>query len=106
MPEPCVICFAAHPDDETIGAGGQLWLIPNIWIAHATDGAPRNLLDAHAHGFSTREDYARVRREELMGALDLAGIGPERALSMEFVDQECALNLVALIDKVEAVLRD
>jgi hypothetical protein len=27
-------------------------------LVHATDGAPRNMQDAHAHGFAIREAYA------------------------------------------------
>jgi len=99
-----VACFAAHPDDETIGAGGQLAYFPDAWIVHATDGAPHNMTDASAHGFATREAYASARRSELLDALRLAGIPAERALTLGFADQECSRNLVELARRVLEML--
>jgi LmbE family N-acetylglucosaminyl deacetylase len=100
------MCFAAHPDDETIGAGGQLPFLKNVWIVHATDGAPRNMVDAHEYGFPTREAYAEARRIELRNALIVAGLGPERSLALGFVDQECRNYLCQLAVKIAALLLD
>lgn len=100
-----VVCFAAHPDDETIGAGGQLPFLKHCWIVHATDGSPRNMADANSHGFTTREAYARARRNELLDALRLAGIAPDRARRFNFVDQECAHELAQLTSCVAAMVR-
>jgi len=101
-----MICFAAHPDDETIGAGGQLAHWSNVHILHATDGAPRNMEDARRYGFDTREAYAHVRREELSAALRIAGVGRHQTCSFNFVDQECCRNLTLLVVKVCRVLLD
>jgi LmbE family N-acetylglucosaminyl deacetylase len=101
-----VICFAAHPDDETIGAGGHLFYWPEVRIVHATDGAPRDMEDACRYGFATREAYAEARHDELVEALKLAGIDPERATSLGIVDQECCRNLVPMTGAILDLLND
>ena len=54
-----VLVVAAHADDETVGMAARLrHLAASVSIAHVTDGAPRNGLDATAHGFATLADYA------------------------------------------------
>ena len=68
-----VALVCAHPDDETIGAGASLFLLPGLLLVHVTDGAPRNLADAHAAGFATAAEYAAARRAELRAALELGG---------------------------------
>jgi LmbE family N-acetylglucosaminyl deacetylase len=97
-----IIC--AHPDDEVIGLGGQLHLFRDAILIHATDGAPRDLRDAHANGFRTREEYARQRRRELLAALRIAGLGEERTRQLGVVDQEASLDLVDLTRRVKAAL--
>ena len=61
----------AHPDDETIAAGGSLHLLPDVLLVHVTDGAPRRLGDAARGGFETPEAYAAAREAELAAALAL-----------------------------------
>src|SRR5260370_26810097 len=66
----CVI--VAHPDDETIGCGAQL--TNNATVVVATDGAPRNLVDAKAHGYDTACAYAAARAREFRRAMRIAGV--------------------------------
>ena len=61
----------AHPDDETIAAGGSLYLLPGLLLVHVTDGAPRRLGDAGREGFGSPEAYAAAREAELGAALAL-----------------------------------
>jgi N-acetylglucosamine malate deacetylase 2 len=100
---PEILIVAAHPDDETIGCGATLKRISGrTRILHMTDGAPRDMIDAQAAGFSTREAYARTRRLEAHEALKLAGLGPERCRQLGIIDQEASLNLT----DITLLLRD
>ncbi len=108
-PEGDSLILAAHPDDETIGAGA--WMARRsqrprrshrgrITIAHLTDGAPRDPSYARAAGFETREQYARARRAELYCAVAMAGIRPEQCRELGFIDQEAYLHLEEMVDRL------
>ena len=102
---PRTLIIVAHPDDEVIGAGARLPLIRDVTIAHVTDGAPRDMRDARAHGFTEREAYAAARREELRAAVALAGIAPERLEPLNVVDQEASLALISLARQIALMVR-
>lgn len=97
------MAVVAHPDDETIGLGGHLADFADLMIVHVTDGAPRDMQDARAHGFSERSAYAQARRRELTAALAEAGIDPSALLCLGVVDQETPLCLAALSRRLAAL---
>ncbi|HEU4752576.1 MAG TPA: PIG-L family deacetylase [Armatimonadota bacterium] len=105
-PLPRSAIVLAHPDDEAVGLGSRLPRLRDALLIHVTDGSPRDLQDARAHGFSTREEYARARGEEVAVALELAGLPPGRRRELGCVDQEASLSLAELAREIAGVLRE
>ena len=98
-----VAIVIAHPDDETIGCGAQLARWTGATVIVVTDGAPRNLTDAHAYGFATAEAYAAARRRELLAALAIAGVPAFRLIQLGVPDQEAAAQLANLAGRLAAL---
>ena len=95
-----VLVIAAHPDDETIGAGILMSRTPGVQIVHVTEGSPRNLSDAFASGFSTKEAYAKARQKETVKALDKAGIREDAITNLCFVDQQVSFHMEELAFRI------
>ena len=100
-----LLCVVAHPDDETIGCGALLASVHDVGIVHITDGAPR---DPRFRTDRTldREGYARVRRLELTGALDAAGILRTRAACLGAVDLEAIGAVEQLCPELARILNE
>jgi LmbE family N-acetylglucosaminyl deacetylase len=92
-----VAIVAAHPDDETIGAGAQLANLRDPMLVQVTDGAPRKL-------GSARKDYISTRREELAAALRKGGAPSIERFELGAVDQEASLNLAGLTAQLAHLL--
>jgi LmbE family N-acetylglucosaminyl deacetylase len=98
------VLVAAHPDDETIGAGGLLSRRKNFKVVHATDGSPLNPSDALVAGCSTRESYAEIRRKEAVDALASVGIGEDAITNLRFTDQRASFHLRELSELLQALV--
>src|SRR5262245_41854321 len=72
-----ILALAAHPDDETLGAGGTIALSSGkaqavrIWIA--TDGTGQEGVEP-----DKASEYGRHRREEAARAAAALGVDPPR----------------------------
>lgn len=93
-----VAVIVAHPDDETIGVGGQLSRFANMSVVHVTDGAPRDHPD--------RTAYARTRRRELETAMAMVGIPAQACISLGLIDQEASLHLASLAERLQAFFEE
>jgi N-acetylglucosamine malate deacetylase 2 len=94
----------AHPDDETLGLGAQLHRMRGLRLVLVTDGAPRNLADAKAHGFEDAASYAAARRDELRGALREGGAEDLAVTFLDAPDQGASDDLAGLTRRLAAEL--
>jgi len=103
---PSCVLVVAHPDDEIVGAGSRVARMKRSTIVYVTDGAPRNLYDATAAGFTTAKAYSDARLKEAHAALALAGIAPGQTRQLNFSDQEASFRLSEIVERVHSLLKE
>lgn len=101
-----IMIVAAHPDDESIGAGGHLSALLEPWILYVTDGAPENPAFAATAGFRTPREYARARRQEALQALELAGISSSRVRGLGVGDQQASFQLLDIAKALGCIFQE
>jgi LmbE family N-acetylglucosaminyl deacetylase len=75
-------------------------------VATVTDGAPRNPEDARRAGCGTRDEYALLRRQEMIAALGVAGVPPDQIRPFGLADQEASLEMAYLTLRLVDLLRE
>lgn len=103
---PSAMLVLAHPDDECVGAATLLPMLTFAAFVYLTDGAPRDPRDATNAGCASREQYAAVRRAELLSALGRAGVAAHRMELVECMDQEASAQFVPLTRWMEILMRE
>lgn len=90
--------IGAHYDDETIGIGAHIPLMPQCSMIHVTDSTPADPA-LWKGGYGTAEEYSAQRQREVAAALDIGGhAGPRSALRIP--DQTAAFHLVEITHKL------
>ena len=89
-----MLIVVAHADDETIAASRLMGARPaDCIVLHTTDSAPKNPKYFERAGCRSREEYAALRRAELLAAIQVAGILPAQCYLVPIADQEAVLHL-------------
>jgi LmbE family N-acetylglucosaminyl deacetylase len=99
------LIVVAHPDDETIGAGGAMPHLPIRGIVLVTDGAPADRRWWGDSSLPSREAYARTRREELARALAIAGLDAPCVRAMGVQDLRASFHLPRLARELARIVR-
>lgn len=103
---PRCLLLVAHPDDEVVGAGGQLrWLRPGLHVAHLTPGVPIELDAGQRRTYPSLDAYGECRAGELQRVLAAVPIPHDNRHRLSGADQRCVQRLVPLTHELTALLR-
>jgi len=99
------LVLVAHPDDEAAACGALLQRIDDPIVVFATDGAPRS--DYFWKSYGSREEYARVRKQEAQEALAAIGASHVHCLCEDapIADQELYLHLLEAYETLADLIK-
>lgn len=103
-PDLRVLLLAAHPDDETLGAGAHLLGRSGVLLLHLTDGAPLERRWWGAQELPNREEYAARRQSELQVALEIADFRGELLPHLGIIDQQATRQLAVIAQRLGRML--
>lgn len=89
LPLDRLLVLVAHPDDESVGCATMLQRAEDATVVFATDGAPQDR--KFWPSYSSRAEYAQIRRGEAIAAA--AAIGIRRTEFLNIPDQELFRHL-------------
>jgi N-acetylglucosamine malate deacetylase 2 len=99
---PRTLVLVAHQDDEAAGCGALMQRMREPLLVFATNGAPRDNYFWQRYG--SREEYARIRRQEALHAASASGI--ERIRFLDFADQELHQQLPQALIALDQLVQD
>lgn len=91
-----VTVVVAHPDDETIGCGGQLFRLRGVRVVLVTDGAPRP---------PAGPSHPSSRSREWHAALSVAAVPIDQRHELGIPDQSAAFAVREITDELAALFR-
>lgn len=99
-----ILVVAAHPDDETIGAGILISRSPSAQVLHVTDGAASVTGYLPTRFLGRPAEYAEERRRELVAAMALVGVEESRLHRLNVPDLGAAFVLPSLARRTADLL--
>jgi LmbE family N-acetylglucosaminyl deacetylase/predicted kinase len=99
-----LLIVAAHPDDETIGAGDLMARAGAVTLVHLTDGVPADRRFWPRTAAGTPDEYRTQRRRELHGALRAGGVEDAALVPLGVPDQEAARGMAGLAHELRSLL--
>jgi LmbE family N-acetylglucosaminyl deacetylase len=105
LPMQPTLVVAAHPDDETLGAGDLLSRLKDTGIVIVTDGAPRDGVAARAAGFDGHDAYRQARARETADVLALIGRSDVMVSRLGISDQEAIAHIPRIVSRLIEIMR-
>ncbi|MCW4003165.1 MAG: PIG-L family deacetylase [Candidatus Bathyarchaeota archaeon] len=100
----CIVVFAPHPDDETLGCGGtilkQIRAGSQVKIVFMTDGA-----NSHSHIISS-EKLGLIRAQEAIAAGKKLEVSESNLIFLGYRDSDLCRDINDAVKKVQLILKE